>query len=67
MPGNITPGVGLTRMVNDCVLPAQLFASGVTETVAVTGEVVAFVAVKAAMLPVPVVARPIDPVLFVQL
>jgi len=40
---------------------------GVTNIVAVTGNVVALVAVKAGRLPVPLAARPIDGVLFVQL
>jgi len=35
--------------------------------VAVTGAVVAFVATKDAILPVPLAANPIDVVLFVQL
>lgn len=40
---------------------------GVTVTVAVTGALVAFVAVKEAILPAPLAANPIDAVLFVQL
>ena len=44
-----------------------LLILGVTVIVPVTGKVVAFVAVKAAILPVPLAARPMDGVLFVQL
>ena len=45
----------------------QPFAVGVTVIVAVTGLDVAFVAVNAAILPVPLAAKPILVVLFVQL
>jgi hypothetical protein len=49
------------------VLPVQLLADGVTTIVAVTGALVVLVAVNAAMLPVPLAARPLDVVLLVQL
>ena len=62
-----TTGVGFTVMVNVVGVPAQPLAVGVTVIVAVTGELVVFVAVKAAILPVPLAARPIDVLLFVQL
>jgi hypothetical protein len=39
---------------------------GVTVIVAVTGALVKFVAVKEAMLPVPLAAKPIEVLLFVQ-
>lgn len=64
----------LTRSMTDTV-PAVLFgtyarpksvARGVTVIVAVTGALVALVAVKAAILPVPDAARPIEGVLLVQ-
>lgn len=48
-------------------VPVQPSADGVTVIVAVTGALVVFVAVKAAMLPVPLAASPIDVVLLVQL
>ncbi len=51
-------------MVNACGVPGHVTAPkvylGVTVIVAVTGLVVALVAAKAAMLPVPVPARPIE-------
>ena len=40
---------------------------GVTVTVAITGAAVPLVAVKAAILPLPLAAKPIDGVLFTQL
>ncbi len=50
-------------MVNACGVPGHVTPPkvyfGVTVIVAVTGLVVAFAAAKAAMLPVPVPARPI--------
>lgn len=63
----ITFGVGLTVMVNVSFCPLQLFAFGVTITVAVTGTLVVFIALKDAILPAPLAARPVDTVLFVQL
>ena len=47
-------------------VPAQPFAEGVTVIVAVIGALVMLVAVNAAILPVPLAAKPIDVVLFVQ-
>ena len=44
-----------------------LVYDGVTVTVATTGAVPVFTAVKEAMFPVPVAARPIEAVVFVQL
>ena len=61
-----TSGVGLTVIVNICVLPEQLLADGVTDIVAVLTALVAFVAVNDAMLPEPLAARPIDGSLLVQ-
>jgi hypothetical protein len=58
-------------MVNVLDVPAQLTPAfvkvGVTVIVAVTAVLVKLVAVKEAMLPVPLAARPIDGALFVQL
>ena len=62
----LTVGVGLTEIVNVFGALVQPAFVPVTETVAVTGAVPVFVAVKAAMLPVPEAANPIDAVLFVQ-
>ena len=61
-------GVGLTVIVKVFAVPvepAQL-VTGVTIIVAVIGDVVALIAVKLSILPVPLAARPIDGVLFVQ-
>ena len=60
-------GVGLTVIVNIIVSPTQLLTVGVTTKVAVTGAVPELVAVKAAMSPDPLPARPIDGVSLVQL
>ena len=46
--------------------PGQLLAVGTTLIVAVTGTLVRFIGANAGMLPVPLAARPIDVVLFVQ-
>ena len=62
-----TTGVGLTVIVNVIDGPLQPLATGVTVIVAVTGALVVFVAVKAAILPVPDAARPMLVLLFVQL
>ena len=63
--------VGFTVMVKVIGVPLQvtppLVKAGVTVMVAVTGAVVALVAVKLAILPVPLAARPMDGVLLVQL
>ena len=60
-------GRGLTVIVKEVGVPGQLLAVGVTVIVAVTGFAVALVAVKAAMFPLPLAARPMLVVLFVQL
>ena len=62
----LTVGVGLTEIVNVFGALVQPALVPVTETVAVTAAVPVFVAVKAAMLPVPEAANQIDAVLFVQ-
>ena len=67
----VTEGVGLTVMVKLLLVPVQVTPpdvnTGVTVIVATTGALVALVAVKLAMLPVPLAARPIVVLLFVQL
>lgn len=63
----LTTGVGLTVIVNVCAEPLQLFARGVTLRVAVRGEDVVLATANDAILPVPLAARPMDVVLFVQL
>ena len=67
LPTVATVGVGFTRMVKLLEVPEQEFADGVTVTVAVTGALVALVAVNDAMLPEPEAARPIAVLLLVQL
>jgi hypothetical protein len=62
-----TEGVGLTVIVNVWAAPEQPFAIGMTTIVATTGADVLFVAVKPAILPVPLAARPMLVVVFVQL
>ena len=59
--------MGFTVIENVLAVPAHPLADGVTVIVAVTGALVEFVAVNAEMLPVPLAARPMDVVLFVQL
>lgn len=65
-----TTGVGATVIVKISGVPVQvtpLVYAGVTVIVAVTGVVPVLVAVNDGRLPVPLAARPIDGVLFVQL
>ena len=66
----LTTGVGCTVIVKTFTGPLHVTAPnvylGVMVIVAVTGVVPALVAVKAAMLPVPLAASPIEAVLFVQ-
>ena len=64
--GAVTVGVGLTVIVKFCGLPTQLFADGVTVTVAVTGALVVLLAENELILPEPVDANPIEVVLFVH-
>ena len=54
-------------MVNVVGVPGQPLATGVTVMVAVTALAPALMAVKAAILPVPLAAKPMLGVLFVQL
>lgn len=53
-------------MVKDEGVPVHPFAVGVIPMVATTGAVPVLVAENTGMLPVPLAARPIDGVLFVQ-
>ena len=63
-----TDAVGFTVIVKLRGVPAQPKADeGVTVMVAVTGAAVVLVAVKDGIFPVPLAARPIDVLLFVQL
>ena len=57
---------GLTTIVNVCVFPGQALIKGVTVIVAVIGVAPVFVAVNDAIFPVPLAAKPIDVLLFVQ-
>jgi hypothetical protein len=61
-----TVGVGFTVMVKLCGVPLHVAAAGVTTIVAVAVTEDVLVAVKAAILPVPVEARPIEVLLFIQ-
>ena len=67
----LTVAVGFTVMVNVLDVPTHLTPAlvnvGVTVMVAVTGALVALVAIKDAILPAPLAANPIDGALFVQL
>src|SRR5688500_6268632 len=63
----LTVGVGLTVIVGVIAEPIQPAAVGVTVIVPVTFAAPVLVAVNDAMSPVPLAARPIDVVLFVQL
>ena len=67
----LSTGVGLTAIVNVVGAPVHvtppLLNVGVTTIVATTWPVVLLIAVKLAILPTPVAAKPIDGVLLVQL
>ena len=65
--GSDTEGVGLMVIAKDCGIPAQVFAVGVTVIVAIRGVEPEFIAVNAAIFPVPLVVKPMLVVLFVQL
>ena len=67
LAGVFITAVGFTVMVNVRGVPVQPFADGVTVIVAVTGAVPVLVAVKLAILPVPLAPRPIVVLLLVQL
>ena len=56
----------MTPIEKLCAVPIQLLAIGVTVIVAITGDEVAFIPVNAKILPVPLAAKPILVVLFVQ-
>ena len=58
--------MGFTVIVKFCGIPGQPFAVGLTVIVAVTGATVLLVAVKEAILPVPVPPRLIDTMLLVH-
>ena len=60
-------GVGFTVIIKLVGAPEQLLADGVTVIVEVIAEVVPLVAVKEAILPLPLALRPIEEALFVQL
>ena len=62
----LTPGVGLTVILNTLDVLLQPLADGVTVIFATDGLLPVFVAVKDAILPVPVAARPMAAILFVQ-
>ena len=60
-------GVGLTVIVKLLLNPKQLFAPDETVMVEITGAVLKFIPAKEGMFPVPLAAKPIDVLLFVQL
>ena len=62
-----TDGIGLTVIVNDLGVPLVTPSVGVTMIVATTGVLPLFTAVKEAILPVPLAARPIEVLLLTQL
>ena len=63
----VTFGVGFTVMLLVLAVPVQPLADGVTSITAVTGVLLKLLTVKAAILPVPLAARPTEVVLLVQL
>jgi len=67
----LTIGIGFTVIVKKVDIPVQvipeLVNSGVTVMVAVIGAVVALVAWKERISPVPLVARPMEALVLVQL
>lgn len=63
----MTVAVGFTVMVKLVLLPPHALALVVTVIVAVIGAAVALVAMKLGILPVPLAARPMATLLFVQL
>ena len=60
-------GVGLTVMVKDSGVPGQLLSVGVTVIVPIMGVLPGLVAVNEAISPLPLVPRPMDVWVFVQL
>ena len=62
-----TVGAGFTIIVKLCRLPVQPLATGVAVMVAVVATVPLFKAVNEPIVPVPIVASPMLPLLFVQL
>lgn len=68
-PVGMAVGVALVKVCAADIphRPPGMLTLGVTVIVAVTGTNVPFVAMNDGMLPVPLAARPIDVVLFVQL
>jgi hypothetical protein len=62
----LTTGVGFTVIVKLVVLPVHDPYKGVTVIVATTGTAPALMPVNAAMLPVPLAARPIEGVSLTQ-
>ena len=67
IPIAVISAVGFTTIVNVCAAPLQVFETGVTIKVAVTGTFNVLTAENALMVPDPLAARPMDVVLFVQL
>lgn len=66
LAGTVTVGVGFTVIENDAGVPRQLFAVEFTVILAVMGLEVVFTALKPAMFPEPLPARPMAVLLLVQ-
>ena len=67
LDGILMDGKGFTAILKVFTVPVQLLAAGLTVMMAVSGILVVFTAVKDAILPVPVDARPMAGILLVQL
>lgn len=63
----LTVGVGFTVKVNEAGVPTHPFAVGVTVMFEVIGAVPLLVALNGAIFPLPLLASPMDVLLFVQL
>lgn len=66
LPGTVTAGKGLTVMVKLTGVPVQLLLIGVTVMVAVRGDVVVLLAIKAGTFPDPLATSPMAGLEFVQ-
>jgi hypothetical protein len=66
-PLTVTTGLGFTVMVNVIGVPLQPLAMGVTVMVDTIGVLPVLVAMNDGIFPAPLDARPIDPLLLVQL
>ena len=65
--GLSTVGVGLTVMVKETGVPSQLLILGIIVIVAIIGVFPVLVAVNEAISPIPLAAKPMAVLLFIQL